>query len=133
MSRMVTVDSLDDSLIEKRQKEVAELKKENDSLRLDLSHMTDRKTEWNKKFNDLLIEHRKIQQENLELTKKLLQYEHDPIKVDICTESIDILYWDDETNDYELFATFFNNNLEKDMEEFCNEFVMELKDAYVIV
>lgn len=133
MSRMVTVDSLDDSLIEKRQKEIAELKKENDSLRLDLLHMTDRKTKWNEKFNNLLIEHRKIQQENHELTEKLLQYEHDPIKVDVCTESIDILYWDDETDDYELFATFFNNNLEEDMEEFCNEFVMELKEAYVIV
>lgn len=132
MSKMVTVDSLDDSLIEKRQKEVTELKKENDSLRLDLSHMTDKKIAWNRKFNDLLIEYRKIQQENCELTKKLLQYEHDPIKVDICTESIDILYWDNETDDYELFATFFNNNLEKDMEEFCNEFVMELKEAYVI-
>ena len=132
LDKPVTLDSLDDSLIELKQKEIKELRQENDKLRITLSKATESKQEWNEKFNKLVVRYHNLEKENHDLEKRLLQYEHDPIILEECSDGIDILYWDTETNEYELFASFSNNNLEKDLEEFCKEFVIELKDAYMV-
>lgn len=133
---MVTLDSLDDSLIERKQKEIKRLKEENDELRIKLSHMTDAKDKWNNRYIEMVSQKRAIEQENRELAKKILRYEHDPIKMEICNEDdaicFDILYWNSEKNNYDLFGVFYENQLEGDMEEFCKEFIMELKDAYMV-
>ena len=71
MSSMVTLDSLDDSLIERKQKEIHTLKAENDKIRLKLSQMTDKKEEWNHKYNDLLKKYRKLERENPKYQKSL--------------------------------------------------------------
>lgn len=128
----VSLSSLDDSLIERKQKENHELKKNNDKLHTKLSKMTEAKEKWNNKYNDLLSEYRKLQQENAKISKKLQHYEHEPIVMDVYDDGVDILYWDTETDGYELFASFSENNLERDLEEFCKEFIMELKDAYLV-
>ena len=65
MSSMVTLDSLDDSLIERKQKEIHTLEAENDKIRLKLSQMTDKKEEWNHKYNDLLKKYIKLKHEYL--------------------------------------------------------------------
>lgn len=128
----ITLDSLDDSLIEKKQQEIKDLKRKNndlernnDELRTSLSRMTETEEE-------LLFKIRTIEQKNRDLEKKLLQYEHDPVIMKNHSKGIDILFWDTEKNDYSFFASFYYNNLEKDLEEFCQEFIMELKDAYMV-
>ena len=136
MSRMVTLDSLDDSLIERKQKEIHTLKAENDKIRLKLSQMTDKKEEWNHKYNDLLKKYRKLERENFEISEKLIYYEHDPIIMEECYSEdgycIDISFWDTNTDRYELFASFYENNLEKDLENFCKEFIIKLKHEYLV-
>lgn len=133
---MVTLDSLDDSLIERKQKEIHTLKAENDKIRLKLSQMTDNKEEWNNKYNDLLKKYRKLERENSEISEKLLYYEHDPIIMEEYYSEdgycIDISFWDTDTDRYELFASFYENNLEKDLENFCKEFIIKLKDEYLV-
>lgn len=135
-SPMVTLDSLDDSLIERKQKEIKKLEQENDELRARILRTADAKDKWNRMYNKMVSQVRAIEQENRELAEKLLRYEHDPIKMEICNEDdaicFEILYWDSEKNDYDLFGTFYENQLEGDMEEFCKEFIMELKDAYMV-
>lgn len=128
----VTLDSLDDSLLERRKKEIAKLQEENKKLRLDLSQMADKNNEWKEKFTQLLNEHNRLLLENTTLEEKLLHYEHDPIIMEENKNSINISFWDIEKDDYTLFATFYHTNLEKDIEEFCKEFIIELKDAYVV-
>ena len=128
----VTLDSLDDSLLERRKKEIAKLQEENKKLRLDLSQMADKNDEWKTKFTQLLNEHNRLLLENTTLEEKLLHYEHDPIIMEENKNSINISFWDIEKDDYTLFATFYHTNLEKDIEEFCKEFIIELKDAYVV-
>lgn len=134
MSRMVTLDSLDDSLIERKQKEIHTLKAENDRIRLDLSKMTDSKNNWNHKYNDLLKKYRELERENSKISEKLLYYEHDPIIMKECyfedENCIDILFWDTDTDKYELFASFYENNLEKDLKSFCEDFIIKIKDEY---
>lgn len=136
MSRMVTLDSLDDSLIERKQKEIHTLKAENDKIRLKLSQMTDRKEEWNHKYNNLLKKYRELERENSKISEKLLYYEHDPIIMEECYSEdehcIDISFWDTDTDRYELFASFYENSLEKDLENFCKEFIIKLKDEYLV-
>lgn len=136
MSGMVTLDSLDDSLIERKQKEIHTLKAENDKIRLKLSQMTDNKEEWNNKYNDLLKKYRKLERENSEISEKLLYYEHDPIIMEeYYSENgycIDISFWDTDTDRYALFASFYENNLEKDLENFCKEFIIKLKHEYLV-
>lgn len=133
---MVTLDSLDDSLIERKQKEIHTLKSENDRIRLELSKMTDYKNEWNHKYNDLLKKYRELERENSKISEKLLYYEHDPIIMEECYSEdehcIDISFWDTDTNRYELFASFYENSLEQDLENFCKEFVIKLKDEYLV-
>lgn len=133
---MVTLDSLDDSLIERKQKEIHTLKAENDKIRLKLSQMTDKKEEWNNKYNDLLKKYRKLERENSEISEKLLYYEHDTIIMEECYSEdgycIDISFWDTDTDRYELFASFYENNLEKDLENFCKEFIIKLKHEYLV-
>lgn len=70
--------------------------------------------------------------ENDELRNKLLIYEHDPIIVRNYGDNFQVCYWDKESEEYKLFACFFTNNMETDMEEFCKDFVLELKDAYMV-
>lgn len=128
----ITLDSLDDSLLDKRLKEINELKDENSKLRLKLSHTESAKEEWNKKFNDLASRYNKLSLEKDDLEKKLLYYEHDPFIMDDCDDGIDILYWDENEGSYELFASFIHNSLEEDLEEFCKDFLLTLKDTYLV-
>lgn len=128
----ITLDSLDDSLLDKRLKEINELKDENSKLRLKLSHTESAREEWNKKFNNLSAKYNKLRLEKNDLEKKLLYYEHDPFIMDDCDEGIDILYWDENEGSYELFASFIYNSLEEDLEEFCKDFLLTLKDTYLV-
>lgn len=134
MSRFdpVTLDSLDDSLLDKRIKEINELKDENSQLRLKLSRQESVNEKKQEEINKWATRCNQLEYEKAELSEKLLLYEHDVIKMEVCDDGVDILYWDTETNKYELFASFSNNNLEEDLENFCREFVLELKDAYMV-
>lgn len=128
----ITLDSLDDSLLDKRLKEINELKDENSKLRLKLSHTESAREEWNKKFNALASKYDKLSSEKNDLEKKLLYYEHEPFIMDDCDDGIDILYWDENEGSYELFACFIHNSLEEDLEEFCKDFLLTLKDTYLV-
>lgn len=128
----ITLDTLDDSLLDKRLKEINELKDENSKLRLKLSHTESAREEWNKKFNALASKYNKLSSEKNDLEKKLLYYEHEPFIMDDCDDGIDILYWDENEGSYELFACFIHNSLEEDLEEFCKDFLLTLKDTYLV-
>lgn len=121
----VTDESLDDSLIARRQNEVKELKDEINKIQSKCDSLTEDNTRLQHEMQTLegIIE---------VLQSKLLIYEHDPIILQSVDDGYAINYWDDDVNHYKTFALFFNNNLESDLEEFCQEFILELKDAYLV-
>lgn len=121
---MITTDSADDSIIERYQKESKELKEKIEELNIKISKL---EKELGSRTN-LVFEY---EEEIRQLKGKLLIYEHDPIVMREIETGYDILYWDTFIEDYKIFATFFFNNLEEDLEEFCKEFILELKGAYI--
>ena len=136
-SMAVTLDSLDDSLIERKQKEISELKAQNNELNNHLLAINESLKEWDNRYNTLLEKYNEVVQKNNQLAGKLLYYEHEPFKIDSYTDNngdfcVEVLYWNKEKNLYDLFAKFYENLLEQDIEEFCQEFIIELKDAYMV-
>lgn len=122
---MLTDDSMDDSLIEQRQKENKELRQQRDTL---ISELDALKKQLKSQAETISV----IQSENDELKKKLLVYEHDPIIYEESINGFIIKVWDKESDMYKTFAQFYDIDFEEDLEEFCKEFVIELKDAYMV-
>ena len=129
---MLTLDSLDDSLIERKQKEIKELKKEINKLHGELSKSEHARKEWNDKYHQMCKRNNELTLKNLELSDKLLHYEHESLRLDIGEDSIDILYWNNNKEEYDIFATFYENELEPALQDYCEEFLIELKDIYMI-
>ena len=122
---MITTDSADESLIKKRQREIEELKQQRDALMNEVSSL-------NSTLKDERQKNSTLQAENDELKNQLLIYEHDPIICEPISNGFAIQVWNIESNSYETFAQFYDVGFEQDLEEFCSEFVLELKDAYMV-
>lgn len=123
--RMVTVDSLDDDLVKRRQEQTKELQEKVLSLEDAVDSLA-------KQLGIAEDEIFSLKQENKDLKDKLLIYEHDPIIYESYGDGYIIKVWNKEENRYLVFANFFDIDFEEDLEEFCKEFVLELKDAYMV-
>lgn len=123
---VVTIEGADDSLIERKQKEIHKLEERVQALDAQLSILNIQMTEVKK-------ENKQLKTSNKELSDKLLIYEHDPI---ILKENgignFDVLYWDKDSQQYDTFATFYENGLETSLKDFCEEFILELKEMYMV-
>lgn len=123
---VVTIEGADDSLIERKQKELHVLEERIEALDAQLSIL-------NRQMSEMRRENQKLKTSNKELLDKLLIYEHDPIKLnDVGMGNFEVLYWDKDANQYETFATFYENNLETSLKDFCEEFILELKEMYMV-
>ena len=122
---MITTDGMDDSLITRRQKEIKALKEQVEKL---IDEVTSLKVDL-KRQEEINVA---LRTENKELKDQLLIYEHDPIIYEEHLNGFAIKVWNTDTNQYKIFAQFYDVGFEEDLEEFCSEFVLELKDAYMV-
>ena len=132
MYGMVTAQSLDESLHDSRLREIKELKREIKTLKEQKEKQDDVYRTLEKKYDNLQEKAAQLAAKNLELSKALTIYEHDPIVYVATDEGYDIEYWDKDENDYQCLMCIFNNPLEPDLVGFCEDLVLKLKDMYLM-
>ena len=94
---MITADSMDDSLITRKQKEIKALKEQVDGL---VDEVTSLKVGL-KRQEEINVA---LRTENKALKDKLLIYEHDPIIYEEHLNGFVIKVWNSDTNQYKIFA-----------------------------
>ena len=130
---MLNDDIMDDSLIERRQKEIKALKDEISALNTKVSTLETINYDYQEQINEMHTKILDLQSINSDLEHKLLIYEHDPIIYEESVDGFIIKVWHKDKSKYVTFAQFYESaEFEEDLEEFCKEFVLELKDAYLV-
>lgn len=132
---MTTDETADEYLRQKMNEDKKKLIEEIEALHAHNSILSNSIHEWNEKHNALGIKFNQLQNENIALKEKLLQYEHESFRLDTAgDESIDIEYWSEENGRYEVFASFYFNELDDidGLQALCEEILLMLKDTYVV-
>lgn len=130
---MLTDETMDDSLIERRQKEIKKLQEDVEKLNNTIVTLKSENKALEEQISDMQTQYILLDAMNAELKGKLLIYEHDPIIYEEDDGDFIIKVWNKDKNRYVIFAQFYESaDFEEDLEEFCKEFVLELKDAYLV-